>query len=112
MADIHEDDEEFGPASIMLEPPIVGTEIVTIDDAELARWQYLATRCGCRAVYHPWRMLRRQTRYRRLDEIAVRLRCTKCGQTPKRAWLHWCGGPDSREEVNLTIFPPEKAEKV
>lgn len=40
--------------------------IQTIDDAELAGWNYL----------------RRRTRYRKLSEIVPRLRCGKCGKPP------------------------------
>lgn len=88
----------------MAEPPDTNAPVSTIDDAELAGWQYLGTSCGCRLVYHPWRLLRRQTRYRQLDEIAARFRCRSCGRRPTRVWLYWLGRQDMKEECERTIL--------
>lgn len=99
-----EGDEFSEPCGLMHEPPIIDAFIDTIDDAELARWQYLGTACACKILYHPWRMLRRETRYRRLAEIAARFRCRRCGLRPHRVWLYWRGGRDGKDERELTIL--------
>lgn len=105
MADAREDDEfSEGDGGIMHEPPIFDAVIVTIDNAELARWMALAIRCRCGSKHYPWPLLRRVTRYRRLDEIAVRLKCKKRGCRPQRVWLHWRGGSDANEVYEKTIL--------
>lgn len=90
----------------MVKPPDPSIVVRTIDEAELAGWDFLGTRCECHSVYHPWRLLRRQTRYRRLDEIAARFRCAKCGRRPERVWLYWRGGRYADEERERVVFFP------
>lgn len=55
--------------------------------------------CGCKITLMPWRLLRKRARYRRLGEIAVRLRCERCGNPPASLALYWQGGRDQREMV-------------
>jgi len=102
--DLYED--EFGPGGGLLgEPPSMSVVPVTIDDAELAGWQSLGIWCrGCCTTFASWRGLRRETRCRRLDEIATRFRCKRCGSRPAHVWLNWCGGRDNRDERLLTVF--------
>lgn len=76
----------------------------TIDEAELAGWDYLAASCRCGTTMIPWRLLRRETRYRRLDEIAARLKCKQRGCAPTRVWLYWRGGRDANQEMEKTIL--------
>lgn len=101
----HLDDDftDFGDDR-MHEPPVFGATIETIDDAELAGWGYLAAACRCGTTMIPWRVLRRETRYRRLDEIAARLRCKGHGCRPSRVWLYWRGGADAQEVYEKTIL--------
>lgn len=81
----------------MLEPPVLDAKIETIDDAELAGWMALAVACRCGTVHYPWRLLRQRTRYRRLTDIAARLKCKQRGCRPDRVWLYWRGGRDAQE---------------
>lgn len=90
----------------MADAPDINSPVSTIDDAELAGWQSLGTSCGCQTVYHPWRLLRRETRYRCLEEIAVRFRCSKCGRRPTHVWLYWQGRQDIKEECVRVILDP------
>ena len=62
----------------------------TIDEAELAGWQYLAPSCDrCRVTTHiPWRLLSMRTKERRLAAIIAHLRCSKCHEHPVRVGLH------------------------
>jgi hypothetical protein len=98
-----DDFSEFGGRR-MHEPPIFEAKIETIDDAELARWMTLAVRCRCGEVHYPWRLLRQRTRYRRLSEIAERLRCKRRGCRPDRVWLYWRGGADAQEIYERDIL--------
>lgn len=101
-------DDEFSGSERMHEPPTVDAVVATIDDAELAGWTCLAIQCRCGTVYSPWRLLRRKTKYRRLDEIAARLKCERCGRRPERVWLYWRGGRDATEEMEKTILEAPK----
>lgn len=97
------DDDEFGGGP-MHEPPTFDAKLDTIDDAELAGWMALSIRCRCGSTDYPWPLLRRMTRYRRLDEIAARLKCKRRGCRPERVWLYWRGGADAREVYEKTIL--------
>lgn len=100
-------DDEFAEngGERMHEPPILDAKIDTIDDAELARWMCLGVSCRCGSVHLPWRLLRQRTRYRRLDEIVIRLKCKRRGCRPDRAWLYWRGGRDATDIFEKDIFP-------
>ena len=99
-------EDEFGSGNgLMGEPPSMAVVPLTIDDAELEGWQSLGIWCrGCGTTFASWRGLRRETRYRRLDEIAARFRCKKCRSRPAHVWLYWRGGWDGKNERELTIL--------
>jgi hypothetical protein len=60
----------------------------TIDDAGLLGWEGLQVECDHGATIIWWQMLRRMTRYRRLDEIAERLVRRECRCKPRRVLLY------------------------
>lgn len=93
----------------MARPPVLDAPTDTIDRADLAGWTHLAVHCECGkgTVHLPWLLLRRETRFRRFDEVVGHLRCSKCGQRPSRAWLHWQGGQDMQDKRELVLFERE-----
>lgn len=88
----------------MSRPPDVSHPVETIDQADLVGWQFLSVYCGCRITWLDWQKLRRSTRYRRLDEIVPRLRCSDCGRAVKTAELYWQGGRNNDEQREKKIL--------
>jgi hypothetical protein len=62
----------------------------TVDEAELAGWGGLETHCGvCRMItVVSWPRIRRRSGHRKLAEIKLRLRCSKCRTAPETVALH------------------------
>ena len=82
----------------------------TIDEAEAHGWQGIEAHCSrCGETIVPWLLLRRMTPRVRLDAIAARLHCSRCGALPERVSL-WAliGGIGTPTAAcsDLLIRPP------